>query len=281
LIGLDGLILKEKEDYRYTGNILYLSRTGIVKSNDQYFMIRRNIQAYPHRQHSTLNFRKQHFRIFEIKKDQAYIFWENSEPNMEEFYINADKNKYFQLKKDGKFFIQEWAWPSYETHGYQNYVFSAQEIFTNEQLHTTFQNDNEIDEKNVRSFDEQETTANTTPRNQNLENHRNILNEFVRSEKIKYDFEKKLKKKNEKELKEKYERELHQFSILRKVLISIIFDEEEACESPKKIFSDEEEKEFTKLYETALPANLNDNEDIADGAKKISSYREIFNNEKF
>ena len=200
---------------------------------------------------------------------------------MEEFYINADKKKYFQLKKEGKFFIQEWVWSNYETHGYQNYVFSAQEIFANEQLHTSFQNDNENDEKNVRSFDEQQTTANTTPRDQNLENYRNILNEFVTSEKIKYDFQKYLKKKHEKERQEKYERELHQFSILRKVLISIIFDEEEACESPKKIFSDEEEKEFTKLYKTALPAILNDNEDTAEGAKKISSYREIFNNEKF
>jgi hypothetical protein len=49
--------------------------------------------------------------------------------------------------------------------------------------------------------------------------------------------------------------------------------------SPKKIFSDEEEKEFSTLYESMLKhANSIDDENTVEGAEKMFCYRNIFNN---
>jgi len=279
LFGLDDLILKEKKET----NTLYLSCAGIIKSDDQYFMIRRNVQA--NGANATRRSRLQHFRVFEIEKDEDYIIWQGSEPNMEAFLINADEDKYFQLKKEGKVFIQEWVWGINQTRKYfdsnQKYVFSAQQIFENE-VHA-FQNDeketNWTRKTSFEEAEEQQTTANTTPRriSQNYEN------KFVSSEKMKYNFEKYLKKQNEnekeKQRQEKYERELHQFSMLRKLLIPILFDEEEDCVCPKKTFSDEEEKEFSKLYESMLKhVNSIDDENTVEGTEKYFCYRKIFNN---
>lgn len=255
-------------------------------------MIRRNTQTHS---------RIQHFRFFEINKEQAYIFWEDNQSKMHTFYINADRNKYFQLKREGKWLIQEWVWSSYQTIGYQNYIFSAKQMFENDD--EAFQNDD--DEKEKKFLEEQQTTANTTPRksisenefdgssekwnkkkleNMDIEKFLKIQNEnqekYERIENI--DIENYLKIKNEKEEKEnrlqekyerelqekeKYERELQQYLLLRKVLLPIIFDEE-------KDFSDEEEKEFSKLYENILNDDtiLNDDRDTVEGFHYIRFY---------
>jgi len=249
LFGLDDLILKE---YHYKKRVptLYLSRTGIIKSNDRYFMIRRNIHTY---------FMKQHFRIYEIKKEEAYIFWEDSKSNTEAFYINADKDKYFQLQKKREFFMQESVWDNDQTSGYKNYVYTPQQIF-----------EEKIDIEENWDFktyleEEQQTTASTTPTNQILDIHGN---EFVSSEKLKYNIE-------------KYERELHQFSTLRKVLIPILFDEQEDCKSFKNIFSDEEEVEFSKLYKSILKYSMSNemtSEDTAEGTDNFEYHCKLFSN---
>lgn len=177
-------------------------------------------------------------------------------------------------------FIQEWVWGSNQTRRYfdrnQKYALSNQQIFENE-IHAVQNDEKETSWTKKSSFEEaeeQQTTANTTPRR---------ISKNYENEKMKDNVEKYLKKQNEKEkekqLQEKYETELHQFSILRKLLIPILFDEEEDCVSPKKIFSDEEEKEFSKLYESMLKhANSIDDENTVGGAEKMFCYREIFNN---
>ena len=191
--------------------------------------------------------------------------------------INYNFEKYLKKENDGKEKEKQMQKEKYERElhqssfsileileeNYENEFVSLEKKNYNFEKHLKKKNEKEKElEKELQEKYERELHQFPLSMLDILENYEN---EFVSSEKKNYDVQKYLKKKNdgkekekEKQLQEeKHEKELqlHQFLILRKVLIPIIFDEEEDCKSFKKIFLDEEEKEFTKLYETAFPVN--------------------------
>lgn len=86
LLGLDNLILK------CTNNQIFFSRTGIIQSNEGYFMVRRNVASGS----ANRNKKEQHFRLFKIKEDQPYILRSKNKENCY-FWINADIEKYFSF----------------------------------------------------------------------------------------------------------------------------------------------------------------------------------------
>jgi len=89
LVGLDKLLINRcAKDGR-----TYLSRTGVVKSKNEYSIFRRSFAVN--------EFHKQYFRNFPISKKDPYIFWIESNftgQNMyTNFWINADSNKYYKF----------------------------------------------------------------------------------------------------------------------------------------------------------------------------------------
>jgi len=89
LVGLDKLLIDRCEKDGRT----YLSRTGVVKSQNGYFIFRRSFAVNESR--------KQYFRNFSISKNDPYVFWvkyntmgQNMYTN---FWINADLRKYYKF----------------------------------------------------------------------------------------------------------------------------------------------------------------------------------------
>ena len=142
--------------------------------------------------------------------------------------------------------MQESVWGSNQTSGYQNYIYTPQQIFEDEP---------EIEENwQIKSYLEEEQQT---------------------------DIEKySTKKTNEKEkqVQEKFEKELHQFSTLRKVLMPLLFDDQDVCKSFKKIFSDEEETQFSKLYKSILMSNKIIGEDTAEATDNFGYHCKLFSN---
>jgi len=156
---------------------------------------------------------------------------------------------------------------------YENKFVSSEKRNYNFEKYLKQENDDKEKEKQMQKEKyEKELYQLSFPILEILENYEN---EFVNLEKIRDDGKKKENEKEKQLQRENYAKKLHQFSILRKVLVPIIFDEEEDCKSFKKIFSDEEEKEFIKLYETALlvnhPVSNDDDEQTIKGGKILGT----------
>jgi hypothetical protein len=85
-LGLSSLLVKTKQD---TSEKI-VSRTGVIKAGEEYFIIRRNVASG-----ST---HAQHFRFFRMPKTFPYVFLNCLPKNQISFWIHADKNKYFNFE---------------------------------------------------------------------------------------------------------------------------------------------------------------------------------------
>jgi len=88
LVGLDTLLINFCGRDKKT----YLSRTGVIKAERGYFILRRNFAIN--------NDRTQYIRLFKILEEDPYIFWKDQifdQQHSTTFRIVADEDKYYQF----------------------------------------------------------------------------------------------------------------------------------------------------------------------------------------